>query len=49
MKKLLQFTGWPILSGVLIALVMFQYQQISQLSSEVRQLASAVDLLRRSH
>lgn len=43
MKKLLQFTGWPILSGVLIALVMFQYQQISQLSSEVRQLASAID------
>lgn len=42
MKKLLQFTGWPILSGVLIALVMFQYQQISQLSSEVRQLATAI-------
>jgi serine protease DegS len=43
MKKLLQFTGWPIVTGVLIALVMFQYQQISQLSSDVRQLTTAVE------
>jgi serine protease DegS len=34
MKKVLQFIGWPVISGVLLALVLAQYQQMQQ----VRQL-----------
>lgn len=38
MKKLLQFVGWPAIAGVLVALVMFQHQQISRLSDAVASL-----------
>jgi hypothetical protein len=34
MIKVLQFIGWPVISGVLLALVLAQYQQMQQ----VRQL-----------
>jgi serine protease DegS len=30
MKKALQFIGWPVISGVLLALVLVQYQQMQQ-------------------
>ena len=31
LKKILQFIGWPVLSGVLAAVVVMQYQQMQQL------------------
>lgn len=38
MKRILQFIGWPAITGVLLALAMIQYQQISQLSNAVHSL-----------
>lgn len=31
-RKILQFVGWPVISGILIAVVILQYQQLQQLS-----------------
>jgi len=38
MKKLLQFISWPAVTGVLFALVIIQYQQISELSARISAL-----------
>jgi serine protease DegS len=35
MKKFLQFISWPAVTGVLLALVLVQYQQINQLSDRM--------------
>ena len=31
-RKILQFVGWPVISGILIAVVILQYQQLQELS-----------------
>jgi len=36
-RKILQFVGWPVISGILIAVVILQYQQLQELS-ELRNL-----------
>lgn len=33
LKKILQFLGWPVTTGILIAVVLMQYQQMRQLES----------------
>lgn len=35
MKKILQFIGWPAITGLLLALVLVQYQQIDRLSDHL--------------
>lgn len=35
MKKILQFIGWPAITGLLLALVLIQYQQIDRLSDRL--------------
>lgn len=32
LKRILQFIGWPVLSGVMIAVLVMQYQQIQQIN-----------------
>lgn len=34
-NKLLQFIGWPTVSGILVALVIVQYQQLQQIRNEI--------------
>jgi serine protease DegS len=38
MKKFLQFITWPSVAGILIAVIMLQYQQMQQLSEQSNQL-----------
>lgn len=35
MKKLLEFIGWPVVAGVLFAIILVQYQQIKRLHTTV--------------
>ncbi len=37
MKKFLQFISWPIMTGVLLAVVLLQYQQLEDLSGQITQ------------
>ncbi|MGM0634034.1 MAG: S1C family serine protease [Pseudomonadota bacterium] len=46
MKKFLQFIGWPIITGMLVAVILFQYQQIERLDESQRALSLSVDELR---
>lgn len=39
-KKYLQFLGWPVICGVLIALVLMQYQQIQRIQQVLTDLPS---------
>jgi len=41
LKRFLQFISWPVLSGVLIALIIMQYQQMQQINELHRLLESA--------
>jgi serine protease DegS len=41
-RKILQFFGWPVISGILIAVVVLQYQQLQQLSQIRNMPAPAV-------
>ena len=33
--KIIQFISWPVVSGILLAIVYLQYQQLNQLSQQV--------------
>ncbi len=46
MKKLLQFLGWPIIAGILVAVILFQYQQIERLDDSLRAQRLSVAELR---
>lgn len=46
MKKLLQFLGWPIITGILVAVILFQYQQIERLDDSLRAQRLSVAELR---
>jgi S1-C subfamily serine protease len=35
MKKFLQFISWPVMTGVLLAVVLLQYQQLQELSGRI--------------
>lgn len=41
MKKSLQFFGWPIASGLLLALVLMQFQQLRQIQQQLGSLPDA--------
>lgn len=38
MKKFLQFISWPVMTGVLLAVVLLQYQQLQDLSQRITDL-----------
>ena len=40
MKKFLQFISWPVMTGVLLAVVLLQYQQLQNLSRLISQSAT---------
>lgn len=42
-NKLVQFLGWPAMCGVLIALVIVQYQQLQQIRSEIGPPQQAIE------
>lgn len=41
MKKFLQFISWPVMTGVLLAVVLLQYQQLQDLSQQMTNIPSA--------
>lgn len=40
MKKFLQFISWPVMTGVLLAVVLLQYQQLQVLSRQIGNIAT---------
>lgn len=44
MKKFLQFISWPVMTGVLLAVVLLQYQQLQDLSQRITHIPAATDV-----
>lgn len=46
MKNLLQFIGWPVMTGILVAVILFQYQQVQRLDENHRALSQSLESIR---
>lgn len=42
MKKFLQFISWPVVTGVLLAVVLLQYQQLQTIAGRISELSSRI-------
>jgi serine protease DegS len=48
MKKFVRFMGWPVIAGILAAVILFQYQQVERLDRSHQALRQSFDSLQES-